>query len=78
MTILNKDRVTGIVDGERRFGRQIEIRCWESVDAREATPTRIDWDILMFLGEYIPKQIPEVVSVTYQVSPKPPCTMEAV
>jgi GMP synthase (glutamine-hydrolysing) len=77
MTILNEDRVTGIVNNERQFGLQIEIRCWKSTDARTAEPMNINWDILLSLGRRIPAEIPEVVSVTYQISPKPPCTMEA-
>ena len=41
MAILHEDRVTGISDGRRHFGQQIEVRCWDSVDARMATPTRL-------------------------------------
>ena len=36
MAILHKDRVTGMRDGKREFGHQIEVRCWESIDARVA------------------------------------------
>src|SRR5674476_1270043 len=39
IAILHEDRVTGIRDGKRDFGQQIEVRCWESVDARTAAPT---------------------------------------
>ncbi|HQA92011.1 MAG TPA: ATP-binding protein, partial [Sedimentisphaerales bacterium] len=38
MAILHEDRVTGMRDGKRDFGCQIEVRCWDSVDARTATP----------------------------------------
>ncbi len=37
MAILHEDRVTGMRDGKRDFGQQIEVRCWDSVDARTAT-----------------------------------------
>jgi hypothetical protein len=30
-------------EGKRDFGQQIEMRCWESLDARTATPTRLSW-----------------------------------
>jgi GMP synthase (glutamine-hydrolysing) len=46
MAILHEDRVTGMRDGKRDFGQQIEVRCWESVDARTATPTRLSFEIL--------------------------------
>jgi len=77
MTILNEDRVTGIVDGKRRFGLQIEVRAWESVDARTAKVFIPPANVLRTLGERIPALVPGVVSATYQLTDKPPCTMEA-
>jgi GMP synthase (glutamine-hydrolysing) len=77
MTILNEDRVTGIVDGKRQFGRQIEVRAWTSVDARTAEPLIPTEHALLALGRRIPAEVPGVVSVVYQLTPKPPCTMEA-
>jgi len=78
MAILHDDRVTGMRDGRRQFGCQIEIRCWESVDARVARPLRLPWETLEALSQRILAEIPEVVSVTYNIAPKPPSTMEAV
>lgn len=78
MAILHKDRVTGMVDGERAFGQQIELRCWESVDARTATPTRVPHEVLEKIAARLTQEVPDVVSVTYNVTPKPPSTMEAV
>ncbi|MDY6790204.1 MAG: asparagine synthase-related protein [Thermodesulfobacteriota bacterium] len=46
MAILHKDRVTGMRDGLRDFGQQIEVRCWESIDARVATPSPLSYKIL--------------------------------
>jgi len=77
MTILNEDRVTGIVNNERRFGLQMEVRAWESIDARTAEPLIPPKDILLELGRRIPAEVPGVVSVVYQLTGKPPCTMEA-
>ena len=78
MAILHNDRVTGIKDGKRDFGLQIEIRCWDSVDARTATPTKLPYEILKSLANKIIENVPGVVSVTYNITPKPPSTMEAV
>jgi len=78
MAILHEDRVTGMRDGERDFGRQIEIRCWDSVDARTATPTRLPWEVLERLSNRIVTEVPGVVSVTYNIATKPPSTMEVV
>jgi GMP synthase (glutamine-hydrolysing) len=78
MAILHKDKVTGIREGKRQFGLQIEVRCWESKDARTAEPTALDWRFLFYLAKRMVTEIPEVVSVTYNITPKPPSTMEAV
>ena len=78
MAILHEDRVTGMIDGRREFGRQIEVRCWDSVDARIATPTRLSFDVLEPLAQEIIQRVPGVVSVTYNVATKPPSTIEAV
>ncbi|MDM7995136.1 MAG: asparagine synthase-related protein [Acidobacteriota bacterium] len=78
MAILHEDRVTGMRDGKRDFGLQIEIRCWDSLDARRAIPTRLDWEVLENLSLKILEGVPGVVSVTYNIAPKPPSTMEAV
>jgi len=64
--------------GKRDFGRQIELRCWDSVDARTATPTRLSFDILEDLAAEITSEVPGVVSVTYNIASKPPSTIEVV
>jgi len=78
MAILHEDRVTGMRDGKRDFGQQIEVRCWESVDARTATPTRLSFETLEKLADEIIREVPGIVSVTYNITPKPPSTIEAV
>jgi len=78
MAILHEDRVTGIRDGRREFGQQIEVRCWDSVDARTATPTPLSMDLLRQLADEIVRDVPGVVSVTYNITPKPRSTIEAV
>ncbi|MBM4159652.1 MAG: ExsB family transcriptional regulator [Ignavibacteria bacterium] len=78
MAILHADRVTGMRNGKRDFGQQIEIRCWDSVDARTATPTRLSFEMLEQLATEIIGEMPSVVSVTYNIAPKPPSTIEAI
>ncbi|MCU0585349.1 MAG: ExsB family transcriptional regulator [Desulfobacterales bacterium] len=78
LAILHADRVTGMRGGKRDFGQQIEVRCWDSVDARVAAPTRIPFAALQALAGEIIKKVPGVVSVTYNIAPKPPSTIEAV
>jgi GMP synthase (glutamine-hydrolysing) len=78
MAILHQDRVTGMRQGKRDFGLQIEIRSWDSIDARQAKPSRLSFDILEKLANRMTAEVPGVVSVTYNITSKPPSTMEAV
>lgn len=78
MAILHEDRVTGMRNNKRDFGQQIEIRCWDSIDARTAEPTQISFEILKPLAREIIDNVPGIVSVTYNIAPKPPSTIEAV
>ena len=78
MAILHQDRVTGMRHGKRDFGLQIEVRCWNSTDARTATPTVLHPNTLKRLAQRITTGVPGVVSVTYNITPKPPSTMEAI
>lgn len=78
MTILHEDRVTGMRNNRREFGLPLEIRCWDSVDARTAKPTQLGWDKLEALAMELLANVPGVVSVTCAIAPKPPSTMEVV
>ena len=78
MAILHKDRIPGMRNNKRDFGLQIEIRCWDSIDARTAKPTRLPFTTLERLARRMTSEIPGVVSVTYNIATKPPSTMEAV
>jgi GMP synthase (glutamine-hydrolysing) len=78
MAILHEDRVTGVRGGKREYGRQIEVRCWESKDAVTARPTRLPFDLLERMAERMTSEVPGVVSVTYNITTKPPSTIEAV
>jgi GMP synthase (glutamine-hydrolysing) len=78
MAILHENRVTGVREGRRDFGQQIEVRCWDSIDARIATPTRLSFEILERIAQEIIRSVPGIVSVTYNIAPKPPSTIEVV
>lgn len=78
MAILHQDKVTGICNGQREFGQQIEIRCWDSVDARSAQPTKLPYETLEKIAQRMVTEVPGVVRVTYNIASKPPSTMEAV
>jgi len=78
MAILHEDKVTGMRDGKRDYGYQIEVRCWDSADAVTAAPTDLPFSLLRKIADRITSEIPGVVSVTYNIATKPPSCIEAV
>jgi GMP synthase (glutamine-hydrolysing) len=78
LAILHEDKVTGLRGGKRDYGMQIEVRCWDSEDARTGSPTKLPHETLERLAERITTEVPGVVSVTYNITKKPPSTIEAV
>lgn len=74
--VLLDDRATGIRKGKRAFGNIIVVRSVQSKNAMTATPTRIPYAILERIQKKITRQIPEVTKVLYDISPKPPSTIE--
>lgn len=78
LAILHEDRVTGLRAGRRDYGSQIEVRCWDSSDARTGSPTRLPFEKLERLADRITAEVPGIVSVTYNIAKKPPSTIEAV
>jgi GMP synthase (glutamine-hydrolysing) len=74
--VLLNDRATGVKKGKRAFGNIIVIRSVESKDALTATPTKIPYEVLEKIQKRIVREIPQVTKVLYDMSPKPPSTIE--
>jgi len=74
--VLLADKGTGIDEGKRKFGEIIIIRSVESKDAMTADATEVPWDILKRLAKRITTEIPQVVRVAYELTTKPPATIE--
>jgi GMP synthase (glutamine-hydrolysing) len=74
--VLLSDKGTGIEEGKRLFGDIIIVRSVESRDAMTAEPTPIPWDTLMVISRRITAEVPSVVRVAYEITPKPPATIE--
>jgi len=77
LAVLLSDRATGIRSNKREFGQIIVVRCIESVDARTATATPLPWDKMNRICERI-TQIKGVNRCLYDLTPKPPATVEYV
>lgn len=76
--VLLSDKGTGVVEGERRFGDIIIVRSVESQDAMTAEPTEVPWDVLKRLAKRITTEVPGVSRVAYELTTKPPATIEYV
>jgi len=74
--VLMGDKGTGIESGQRKFGEIIIIRSVESKDAMTARPSQVPWEILMNISKRITGELPEVVRVAYEITSKPPATIE--
>lgn len=79
LAVLFKDKATmkgpENVKG-RNYGNIIAVRCIESKDARTAEITEVPYDILKKIVKRITTEIPSVIKVVYDVTPKPPSTIE--
>jgi len=74
--VLLSDRATGLREEKRAFGQIIVIRSVESKDAMTAEVTEIPYEILKRLQTRICAEIPSVTKVLYDITPKPPSTIE--
>jgi len=74
--VLLSDRATGVKKGKRAFGNIIIIRSVESKNAMTAQPTKVPYTILEKIQKKIIREIPEVTKVLYDLTPKPPSTIE--
>jgi len=76
MAVLLNDRATGIRDNKREFGQIIVVRCVQSTDARTATATELPWKKLHCICDRIITEIEDVNRCLYDLTPKPPATIE--
>ena len=74
--VLLNDQGTGIEKGKRTFGNIIIIRSVESKDALKAGVTKVPWTVLTKITRRITTEIPQVTRVAYELTAKPPATIE--
>ena len=74
--VVLEDRVVGVVGDQRKYGRIVALRIVESKDAMTANFAKLNWNLLEEISTKITNELPEVVSVAYFISNKPPQTIE--
>lgn len=75
-TIVPDFKSVGVRDNARCFDYPVIIRAVNTVDAMTASIERIDYDVLQKITDRILKEVKNVNRVCYDLSPKPPATIE--
>jgi GMP synthase (glutamine-hydrolysing) len=69
-------RTVGVMGDERTYENALAIRCVESVDAMTADWARLPGEVLATLSTRIINEVKGVNRVVYDISSKPPATIE--
>ncbi len=75
-TVVPDFKSVGVKDNARCLGYMVVIRAINTVDAMTATVERVDWDVLERITNRILAEVGNVCRVCYDMSPKPPATIE--
>ena len=75
-TVVPDFKSVGMKNHARCFEYMVIIRAINTIDAMTAAVEKIDWDVLERITDRILKEVDHVNRVCYDMSPKPPATIE--
>ncbi len=75
-TVVPDFKSVGMKNNARVFEYMVIIRAINTVDAMTASVEKVDWDVLEKITERILAEVENVNRVCYDMSPKPPATIE--
>ncbi len=74
--VLPAIRSTGVMGDQRTYQHPIVLRVVQSEDAMTAEPAELPWELLRHIANRIVNEVPGVNRVLYDLSSKPPATIE--
>ena len=75
-TVVPDYRSTGVRNGKRAYDWPVIIRAVNTLDAMETSVPEIEWAVLKKITNRILSEVSGVCRVLYDLSPKPPATIE--
>jgi GMP synthase (glutamine-hydrolysing) len=75
-TVLPDIRSVGVMGDQRTYDYTIGLRAVTSIDGMTSDWARIPWDVLQVISTRIVNEVPHVNRIVYDITSKPPSTIE--